>query len=163
MTSKRRLVGVAAAIMVGIAAMAYAGPYEGGRAHTNAQLTKPKPTCATILGNRSYDCNIQASFGNGFTDCYNFISPGVTSAQFDLFPTELGATLGCSCNPSGSLKKPKFNQSKQFACVGDAAGTQYTFEGKVSGNGKKITGGRDASSTGNTYILTCLVRDTPCP
>jgi hypothetical protein len=163
MASKRTLIGFAAGIMVGIAAMVHAGPYDGGHARASAQLSKPKPTCETILSNQAYDCTVTPSFGGQFTDCYSFIFPGVISSNFDLFPTELGATLGCSCNPSGSSKKPKFNQSKQFSCVGDASGTQFTFEGKVAGNGKKITGGRDASSTGITYIVSCLRRDTPCP
>jgi len=153
---------IALATSLALATFAHAGSYDAPPQAASLQLGASKPTCATILTGRSYDCTVVSSFNaTPFTDCYDFLAPSMSS-QFDLHPVGLGATLGCSCNPTGSVKKPKFNQSKQFTCVGDAQGTVFTFEGKVAASGKKITGGRDASAVGNTFLYSCTVRASGC-
>jgi hypothetical protein len=114
--------------------------------------------CQTKLDNNAYDCNVKSSFSTTFTSCYQFISPGTVSSAFDLAVSGLsGSNLGCSCNPTGSFKKPKFNGSPEtFDCVGTNG---FQFTGKVSG--KKINGS-GSTSVGDSFLFTCTVRSTAC-
>src|SRR5437868_1179497 len=114
--------------------------------------------CQTKLDNDSYDCQLKSSFSTNFTSCFQFVSPGSVSSAFDLAVTGLGGdNLGCSCNPTGSFKKPKFNGSPNaFDCVGTNG---FNFTGKL--NGKKINGSA-SSAAGDSFLFTCTVRSVSC-
>src|SRR6266478_8456860 len=85
--------------------------------------------CQSKLSNNAYDCHAKSSFGTKFLDCFQFVSPGTVSGSFDLVVSSIGAELGCSCNPTGSFKKPRFNRSPNaFDCVGTDG---FNFTGRV--------------------------------
>ena len=156
-------------MVFGAASTAVAGPYE----HPNAQSLKaasppkPKDTCQSLLDNNAYDCEVVSSFGTSFTDCFQFISPGFVSFNFDLFPIGLGSQLGCACDPKGDFNNPSFNSSKNFDCVGDFFGIeQFSFEGSVEGKPSPPDGrikGQATGSVGDTFNFQCTQRSVPCP
>jgi hypothetical protein len=114
------------------------------------------PNCQTKLDNNAYDCEVKSSFGSPFMSCFQFVSPGSVSDNFDLDVSGLG-DLGCSCNPTGTFNKPKFNGSqKSFDCVGTIG---FDFTGMASG--KKLTG-RVSSSIGDSFVFKCTKRSSAC-
>jgi hypothetical protein len=78
--------------------------------------------CQDVLDNNVYSCQVKADFGNEFSDCFRFFSPGTQSDKFDLFVEGLGQIQGCSCKASGSFGTPDFNASKEFECVTSGSG-----------------------------------------
>jgi hypothetical protein len=96
--------------------------------------------CQDLLANNLYRCRIASEFGGLFEDCFQFVSPGIVGSKFDLNLIGGEETLACECKATGSVLKAKFNASTAFLCgnaeFGDA------IEGKVSGNGQKITKGQ---------------------
>jgi hypothetical protein len=120
--------------------------------------------CQTKLDNKAYDCEVKSSFGSPFESCIQFLSPGSLSANFDLVVVGLGQQLGCSCNPTGSFKSPRFNGSPNaFDCVTPQdfffGNEGFDFTGQVTG--KKLTG-RAASSLGDSFRFKCTMRSSAC-
>jgi hypothetical protein len=139
------------------ATLASSNPYLPDQPDTTASSAASSGSCQTKLGNNAYDCNVAPSFSAPFTDCYQFISPGSVSTHFDLFPVGLGSELGCSCDPTGSIKNPKFNGSPNaFDCDG---GGGFDFAGKVTPT--KISG-HISSSTGDSFLFVCKKRSSSC-
>jgi hypothetical protein len=117
-------------------------------------------SCQTALDSNSYNCMVKSSFGAPFTDCYQFGPPSVSS-HFDMLPIGLGHELGCSCDPTGSFKNPKFNGSPNaFDCVGTDGTEEFDFAGKVTSS--KISGHISADS-GDSFVFSCTKRSTSCP
>lgn len=119
-------------------------------------------SCKDNLGNKSYDC-LAISDLDGFTDfCVRFVVPGTVSAKFDA--SMLGATFGCSCDPFGKPRRPNFNVSHRFTCVGLQSGTFPTeFRGMVIGNGAKIRHGQITTERGSAGLVACDPSSLPCP
>jgi hypothetical protein len=143
---------------------AAATPWMGGsRPLGRAPEGGSKPNCQTALANRSFDCHVKGSFGDDFTDCFQFFSPGSASLDFDLVVLGLDPShLGCTCGATGSLKKPKFDTSKNiFACE---SGFGIQFGGKVGGSGNKtkITKGFASTLFGDSYVFECTSSSKPC-
>ena len=146
----KRIAGACAAVVIAVVALAQ--PYKAPEG--NSPALAPVTSCETVLDNNTYSCNIKSSFSTSFTDTFTFASPGTVSSHFDLTVAGLGSTLGCSCNPTGSLKNPKFNASKNaFSCDGAPGGEAFDFTGKVSGSGK--IKGHISGSTGDSFIYEC--------
>jgi hypothetical protein len=143
------------------ATVAFSNPYGSNQPDTTSVDSSSSNNCQTKAANNSYDCVVASSFGSPFTDCYEFVSPGTDSVHFDLFPVGLDATLGCSCDPTGSEKKPSFNSSASaFDCDGTDGEEYYDFAGKVST--KKISGHISANN-GDSFLFSCTKRSSPCP
>ena len=153
-----RVLTLASIVAVG-ATSALAGPYAsrgptGTIAHAPAVSAAARAGCGERLGNNVYRCSVVAQDGSSFQDCFRFASPGGVSDKFDLAPDQLGATLGCTCKAKGKPKRPKFDASSAFACTG---AEDTSFEGTVSGNGKKIGKGFVANATGGAFVFTCTL------
>ena len=78
-----------------------------------------KQNCQELLDNRAYRCEVKADFGPTFTDCFQFISPGQQSLDFDLAIAGLGQTLSCACKAGQSFRRPQFAVARDFhsACA----------------------------------------------
>ena len=120
--------------------------------------------CQDLLANNSYRCQVKTELGSEFEACFQFESPGSLSGKFDLTVEagpEFRTTLECECKARGDFNNPQFNQSTKFLCgneqYGDAA------EGKVGGQGKKITKGQFLYNvTPNlAYVFQCTL-DATC-
>jgi hypothetical protein len=158
---KRTSSVVSALLLLLTATMAFAGPYSSDQAEAPADEAPSSGNCQAKLGNNSYNCSVKSSFAAPFTDCYEFISPGSTSSHFDMFPVGLGATIGCSCIPTGGFQNPKFNGSPNtFACDGTDGSEFFDFTGKVTSN--KISG-RASADTGDSFVFSCTKRSSACP
>lgn len=152
---------LAASFLMLTATVAFSNPYGSNQPTTTSIDSSSSKSCQTTLDNNSYDCAVASSFDGPFTDCYEFISPGKESAHFDLFPVGLDATLGCSCDPTGSEKSPKFNASASaFDCDGTDGVEYYDFAGKAGS--KKVTGHISADN-GDSFLFACTKRSSPCP
>jgi hypothetical protein len=142
--------------LLGIIAPAESNQYTST---ASSQISSDDPTnnCQTKLGNKAYNCNVVSSSGSNGTTCFQFVSPGSMSSNFDLIVRGTG-TLGCSCKATGSISNPTFNGSpKSFSCV---AGEGYAFSGKKTG--KELTGYVQASS-GDSFLFACTQRSSKCP
>lgn len=115
-----------------------------------------RPNCQDILNNNTYRCEGKTSSGAEGTLCLRFVSPGVFSSNFDLDFGEV--KLGCSCKPQGSFKRPKFNESRSWYCVGTGE-EAFLFEGFASPFALHRV--RGADSRGSTAIYNCK-RDPDC-
>jgi len=152
---------LSASFLMLTATVAFSNPYVSNQPETTSIDSSSSKSCQTTLDNNSYDCNVASSFGAPFTDCYEFISPGSESTHFDLFPAGLDSTLGCSCDPTGSEKSPKFNASSSaFDCDGTDGTEYFDFAGKVTS--KKVSGHISANN-GSSFLFTCTKRSSPCP
>jgi|SRR5262245_8907110 len=110
--------------------------------------------CQDVLDNNVYSCQVKADFGNEFSDCFRFFSPGTQSDKFDLFVEGLGQVQGCSCKASGSFGTPDFNASKEFECVTSGSGGYgIQFSGKADGT--RLKKGQVSDEFGNSYIFEC--------
>lgn len=109
-------------------------------------------TCTDMLGNNAYDCTIVSEANpTPVQSCFEFSTPGSLCGKFDLHAE--GATLGCTCRPGGNAKKPKFNTSKPFDCVGTDGALTVHIAGKA---GKyKISKGHREDSSGAGTVSTC--------
>lgn len=157
----KRTVSVLSMLLLALTAtMAFAGPYTSDQSRSAADKTPSAKNCQTTLGNNSYACNVKSSFGTSFTDCYEFTSPGVTSANFDMFPVGLDATLGCSCDPTGGSQNPKFNASPNaFNCTGVSGEEAFDFAGKATSTKIK---GIIAGENGDSFVFSCTKQATAC-
>jgi len=86
-------------------------------------------TCEDFLANNRYSCTYKVE-GLGdvlYRTCFQATTPG-SSSDFTLqvFPT---TTLRCSCLAQGNLKNPKYDQSKEFLCVGNSG---FSATGKAT-------------------------------
>lgn len=116
-------------------------------------------TCADLLGNNSYDCTIVSEASpTPVQSCFDFSTPGSLSGKFDLHAD--GVTLGCTCQPAGNAKRPKFNASKTFDCVGSDGPLAVHIGGKVGKS--KISKGHREDSSGAGAVLACSLRTSPC-
>ena len=107
--------------------------------------------CEAKLGNKSFACTIKHSDGSTSTDCVEFTPTG-PSPIFNYF--DFVGLFGCTCDVTGSFKKPSFdNSASGFECD-DGKGDQIYV--KIKGN--KITG-QGSDSSGDSSILSC----TPGP
>jgi hypothetical protein len=158
---KRLLTMIATLTLPLIASVAFAGPYDSlGLAQAQITPDSGKSSCQAKLSNNAYDCTVARSFSGPFSDCFQFISPGSVSGHFDLIPAGLGATLGCACDPTGSVNSPTFNaSSSSFTCTGDDGISAFSFAGKVSNNSMK---GHAESDPGDTFIYGCKKRTSAC-
>lgn len=103
--------------------------------------------CEAKLENKSFACTIKNSDGSTLTDCIEFTPTG-PSANLNFFDSK--SLYGCTCDVTGSFKKPSFdNSSSGFACD-DGKGDQ--IYGKLKGH--KITG-QESDSSGDSSILSC--------
>jgi hypothetical protein len=159
----RRIALLSGPVLLASATLALAtSPWSGGGGGVD-NAAKPKPTCETFLDNNSYDCSVKSSFGSSFTDCFTFASPGTVSSNFDLTVKGLSSThLGCSCTPTGSFKKPKFDTGKGFDCTNVVSGGPIDFQGKVTGKGKKLVQGQVYERNGSSFVYQCTLRATSC-
>lgn len=156
---KRLLIILASVMLPLIASAALAGPYDS--ASSAIAPESGKSSCQDKLGNNGYDCTVVASNGAPFSDCFQFVSPGRESTNFDMFPVYLGALVGCSCDPKGSATNPKFNTSaNSFSCAGYDGIQARAWSGKVSNKSLK---GHVAGALGESYTYTCKKRSSPCP
>jgi hypothetical protein len=120
---------------------------------------KAGATCGDRVANKVYRCTVTMEGAGGpFTDCFRFTSPGTVSDKFDLATDQLGTTLGCTCKAKGKPAKPKFGTAPAFECTGDE---DVSFEGTVSGNGKKIGKGFAANAAGVGFVFSCTL-DPAC-
>lgn len=116
--------------------------------------------CQDLLANNLYRCRVNGESTGLFEDCFQFTSPGVVGSKFDLTIAGLEGTLECGCKATGSVLNPKFNASTAFLCgnaeFGDA------FEGKVSGNGKKISKGQVFlnDDPDESFVFECVLDPT---
>ena len=105
--------------------------------------------CDAKLGNKSFACTIKNSDGTTSTDCIEFTPTG-PSANFNFF--DATSLYGCTCDVTGSFKKPSFdNSASGFACD-DGNGDQ--IYGKIKG--RKITG-QGSNSSGDSSLLSCTI------
>lgn len=157
----KRIASVLSALFLLLTAtVAFSGPYSSNQPEAIAPDSSSSGNCQTKLGNNAYDCNFASSFGSPFTDCFQFESPGMVSSHFDLLVSGLMGTLGCSCDPTGSLTNPQFNGSPNaFDCVGTDGSGFYDFAGKVTP--KKISG-HVAADSGDSFLYSCTKRSSPC-
>lgn len=148
------------ASIVAVATSALAGPYarSGSAVHAPTVSAAARAGCGERLGNNVYRCAVAAEDGTTFEDCFRFSSPGAVSDKFDLAPDQLGATLGCTCKAKGKPRRPKFGVSSAFECTG---AEDVSFEGTVSGNGKKIGKGFIANAAGGSFVFECRL-DAAC-
>lgn len=119
-------------------------------------------TCNTRVAGRIYSCTLATNFG----------APGTTFNATLLFSGDgqaasyagSGFTLGCSCESKGSFKRPKFEVSKEFRCVGYIFGSptfSVDFSGKANKKGTKINKGHVATRFGESGVFKCLEGPVP--
>ena len=138
---------------------AMANPYLQGSGSVSAAAqtaTAVAQNCQSRLANNSYTCTVVSSFGESFTDTFTFTSPGAISADFDLSTVQLGASLGCGCAPTGNVKKPHFEASFVFQCVGSVPESSAEIVLLGTATSTKITKGQGTNSIGDTFIFTCV-------
>jgi hypothetical protein len=124
--------------------------------------------CEDLLDNNAYFCQVTPQIGSDFTfgDCFLFNSASPVLGDFDLTVAGLGETLGCSCE---TKKVTKFKQTKRFLCVtaeqddNVSAVDAVAFEGKVTGNGKKIKKGQVVFEDGHSFIFNCELDPSCAP
>ena len=105
--------------------------------------------CQAKLVDKSFACTIKTSDGTTSTDCFEFSAEG-PSANFSFF--DFTKAFGCTCDATGSFKKPSFdNSSDAFACD-DGSGDQ--INGKIKGH--KLTG-QGSDSSGDSELFSCTV------
>ncbi len=111
--------------------------------------------CQDVLGNNVYSCDVKSEFGDEFSDCFRFTSPGTQSDKFDLFVDRLGHVQGCSCKAAGSFSTPDFNGSKEFACVTTVEDDdfQISFSGKADGT--RLKKGQVVNEFGDSFLFEC--------
>jgi hypothetical protein len=114
-------------------------------------------TCQEALAGKRYRCTVKSEAGFVGDLCFEFVSPGTASPNFDLVGSSFfGDTLGCMCQATGSFKSPKFNQSTAFLC--GSRTSRSSAVGKVSGNGKKITKGHyNFDGTPVAHVFACTL------
>jgi hypothetical protein len=114
-------------------------------------------TCQEALVGKRYRCTVRSEAGFVGDLCFEFVSPGTASPNFDLVGSSFfGDTLGCMCQATGSFKRPQFNQSTAFLC--GSRTSRSSAVGKVSGNGKKITKGHyNFDGTPVAHVFTCTL------
>jgi len=130
----------------------------------SAPLVQAGKNCEDLLDNNAYRCEItfEGNPGESFEDCLIFDSEGLTLGDFDLFVVGLDEVLGCSCEGKGK----KFDNSKQFVCVGGpegdnvSVGDDVSFSGKVKAKGKKIKNGQVVFEDGGSYTYKCELDPT---
>jgi hypothetical protein len=151
---------LSALLLLLVTTTAFAGPYSSDQSGTATEAAPSSGNCQNKLGNNSYECGVKSSFSAPFGDCFEFSSPGIESSHFDLSTVGLGATLGCSCNPTNGFGNPKFNGSpSSFTCTGTDGSEFFAFTGKVSGANVK---GHAAADVGDSFVFSCVKRSTPC-
>ena len=113
--------------------------------------------CEEALVGKRYRCTVKSETGFVGDVCFEFVSPGTASPNFDLVGSSFfGDTLGCMCQATGSFKRPRFNESTAFLC--GSRTSRNSAIGKVSGNGKKITKGHyNFDGTPVAHVFTCTL------
>jgi hypothetical protein len=112
--------------------------------------------CQAKLVGKSYDCSAKYSNLPPTSDCFEFISGGV-SQDFDLV-IDGDVEYGCSCDTTGSFNSPSFDSSPTaFECVSTAS--SFLLNAKIKG--KKVNG-QGTSEGGDSVIFTCQVRTSSC-
>jgi hypothetical protein len=151
---------LSALLLLLVTTTAFAGPYSSGQSGTATEAAPSGGNCQNKLSNNSYVCGVKSSFSSPFVDCFEFSSPGSESSNFDLSTVGLGATLGCSCNPTNGFGNPNFNGSPaSFTCTGTDGSEFFSFAGKVSGAQIK---GHVAANAGSSFVFSCVKTSTPC-
>jgi hypothetical protein len=121
----------------------------------NLPSAQAKNSCVAKLVDNSYDCNFKDNDFPPFTECWTFLSGGV-SQYFDLNngPDE----YGCGCDVTGGSHSPSFNSSpNSFECSDSEA--PFLLMGKIKGNKLSVQG---VGSDGEQYVATCTLRSSPC-
>jgi hypothetical protein len=114
-------------------------------------------SCQDVLNNGLYPCcSFVADTGETFNGCFRFTSPG-TLGDFDIqaniFSTVVSSFNGaCSCDPTGSLKTPKFDAAATFDCLPSGFGG-LVLAGKAGKT--SITKGHITRADGHSVIFTC--------
>ncbi len=89
-----------------------------------------------------YDCTVKDEAGTETEAEIEFddVDGDLFTATLTLLDDQDVVTTGlCSCKTRGSVKKPKFGESREFYCVtGLGVGVAEVLEGKPSGNGQKL-------------------------
>ena len=121
------------------------------------------PTCAELLGGRVYRCTVKTSFGTEFEDCFRTTRPGTRSAEFDLAADRLREPFGCTCEPRGAFRRPRFEGSKRFLCTGGGTtgSLATTLGGRVSRRGDRIRSGKGGNDAGDSFVFQCRL-DSAC-
>ena len=114
-------------------------------------------SCEELLAGKRYRCTVKSETGFAGDVCFEFVSPGTASPNFDLVGSSFfNDRLGCMCQATGSFKRPRFNESTAFLCGSQT--NRNSAVGKVSGNGKKITKGHYSfSGTPVAHVFTCTL------
>lgn len=114
--------------------------------------------CQSKLVGKSYDCELVAESGGGpLSECLEFATGGL-SGDFDLL-FRAGADYGCACNSAGSANSPSFDSSsKSFECLDTNNG--FLLNGTIKGKKLAVQG---TSEAGDSVVMTCTLRSTPCP
>jgi hypothetical protein len=121
----------------------------------NLPSAEAKSTCQAKLVDNSYDCNFKDNDFPPFTECWTFVTGGV-SQYFDLFNGF--DDYGCGCNATGGFNSPSYNESSSaFECSDHSA--PFLLIGKIKGKKLSVQG---VGSTGEQYIGTCTLRSSPC-
>jgi hypothetical protein len=118
-------------------------------------------SCTELLSSESYRCLVRSSFQTEFEDCLRFTTPGAVSQNFDLAVQELEETLGCACRTRGSFRRPRFGTATDFHCVTPPeAANAASFAGKVAAKGRRLKKIQAVTSTGDTFVLECILDPT---
>jgi hypothetical protein len=118
--------------------------------------------CQDVLVNRAYQCSFVDDTGAAGTGCVKFTAPG-TIGDFDVQANIFSLNdvrsfnAGCSCTPTGSIKKPQFDAAKTFDCLPSFG--PIVLAGKAGKT--SITGGHMTRSNGATILFTCKVPRGP--
>ena len=114
-------------------------------------------TCQEALAGKRYRCTVKSETGFVGDVCFEFVSPGTASPNFDMVGSSFfGDRLGCMCEAKGSFKRPQFNESTAFLC--GSRTSRNSAVGKVSGNGKKITKGHyNFDGTPIAHVFACTL------
>jgi hypothetical protein len=129
-----------------------------GMAAPNAAHALPQP-CQPLLVGHSFTCSVNFESGGLSTVPLSFTAalapPDTVSSKFDVQKGGIG--YGCTCAPSGTFGRTRFDSSKMFYCMGDSGGLSTLISGKVSGNGLKITNLVVATQQGTSSLGACQI------
>ena len=114
--------------------------------------------CQQVVDNNVYRCHVKSDFGDEFSDCFRFTSPGTQSYKFDLFVDRLGHIQGCSCRASGSFNTPDFNASKEFACVTTVEDEDFQISFSGIADGTQLKKGQVVNEFGDSFIFECRLK-----
>ena len=136
--------------------------------------------CRKSLEGHSYLCNVNRQFSDPILACLRFSSTGPgpdlqLSAAIGLNngPSAALGEFECGCGATGRFAKPSFQSSRSFYClgpglVGQGINGTYTFTGRATRSGQRISRGETFVSTigehaVDDWVFECTQQADPCP